>query len=235
MAPPKASTSAGVTALYLLGDHLSARMVVQGHLYSPTDNEIVIYPDCVPGNPLNAKNVVRLLFMWAGYFGPPTDSDFPESEYMYYYIPDYVLNGRNPDNILTIPMLKEDRFPFKHPSKREGSCYLAIKYCDYFGNHVPADLPPDCTRITKSLDISELFSHKKTLITFDNSAINLEAALAGMNVEYRYNETFKDRYQWGRYWTYHDVILSYAKQKELYQTKWLPEFIERTQEHFGGK
>ena len=235
VAPPANTTSAGITGLYKLDRDLRARgmqsrVITPGDGLQPAPDDIVVYPDCFSGNMFGAKNVVRMLFMWAGYFGQ--DKDFPESEYMYYYVPDYILNGRNPDNILTIPMIDEERFPYKPLDERSGSCYLAIKYQDYFGNQVTG-LPADCVRINKQMDIAQLFSEKKTLITFDNSAINTEAALAGMDVEYRYNPTFEKRYYWGKYWSYYDVPMSYALQKQLYRNTWLPQFIQRTQERFS--
>lgn len=63
MAPPYVQHSAGIIVLHELRDSLEAlghkaRMCLIGHTTDITD-EIVIYPEVVTGNPLNAKRVVR--------------------------------------------------------------------------------------------------------------------------------------------------------------------------------
>lgn len=243
VAPPFLSTSAGVFGLHLLKTHLetagqTCRIIeLEGigafappNIDYPTNNDIVIIPDCFSGNVLKAKNVVRYLMMFAGYFGPHTDSNFSPTELMYYYSPEFLLNGRNPANILTIPMLNEIKFQYSN-GPRSGSCYLAIKYQDYFGYKIEG-LPADCIRIDRTTDLGSLFKTVKKLITFDNSAINLEAALAGVEVEYRFNEKFEKPFIYGDYFDYSDVPASYAEQKRLYFSEQLPNFITRTQEHF---
>ncbi len=233
VAPERNSTSAGIEALHLLNEHLCAlgeesRMVVLGKNY-PQKDEVVIYPDCVIGNPYRAQKVVRYLLMYAGYFGQ--DKTFPESEYLYYYMPDFIIPGVNEGNILTIPPIYDDRFPYSD-KPRYGTCYLAIKYQDYF-RLPPFDLPPDCIRITKLHDLPALFSVIKKMITFDNSAINIEAAMAGVEVEYRFNEKFTGRFVIGDYFDWNDVRGSYQRMKEVYHGVHLPQFISRTKERFG--
>lgn len=236
--PEYVSNSAGIHGLYLLNEHLilhgpGSRVVVCGSpkWVPPTDDEITVYPDCFAGNYYNAKNVVRYLMMFAGYFGLHTDSDFPESEYMYYYTPEFCLSGRNPDNVLSIPMIKEDRFPYKHPSERSGSCCLAIKYNALVGPYFQ-NLPEDCIQMTKEMDLQELFSRVKKMYSYDNSAMNIEAALAGIEVEFRFNPRFEAPFSFGEYFDYKDIAGSYQKMKKLYWEKQLPEFIRRTQERF---
>lgn len=227
LSPPYRHTSAGIKALEVLNAHLIAwdqtsRIITDGRDQKPPkEDEIVIYPDIYSGNKFNHPHVVRLLLNYAGYFGH--DKDFPESEYLYYYAPEYVLNGRNPDNILTIPIVNESRFP--HWSERKaGSCYLALKYHDQFELPLP-ELPKGCIRITNDTDLADLFGWVKKLITFDNSSINLEAELAGVEVEYRFNEKFTEKVLDG---------LSFQRLKEMYFKEQLPQFIERTQKRFGG-
>jgi hypothetical protein len=53
----------------------------------PADNDIVVYPDCVVGNPLEAKRVVRyMLYFASAYFGggmiPKTELVIPYSDYL---------------------------------------------------------------------------------------------------------------------------------------------------------
>lgn len=233
VAPEYVSTSAGIGALYRLHENLKvagqkSRIVVPLGGETASNDEIVVYPDCYSGNPLNAKNVVRYLLMYAGYFGQ--DSDFPESEYMYYYSPDFVLNGRNPGNILSLPIVDEKKFKYQ-PEGRSGSCYLAVKYKNYFG-YQPTNLPPGCVEITNHMDLVKLFKTVKTLITFDNSAINLEAAFCGIDIEYRFNEKFEKPIGFGPGFDLNDPYRSYKEIMERYYDDQLPAFIKRTQEHF---
>lgn len=226
-------TSAGIRGLYLFAEHLKqsgerATVVTPGqyHHEMPDNNHIVVYPDCFGGNIYGAKNVVRFLFMYAGYFGQ--DKDFPESEYMYYYLPDYILNGRNPDNICTVPMMLEERFPYKPPHERFGDCYLALKHHNYFGKQC-FGLHEGMLAIDRHMDLAELFSRVRTLYTFDNSLINMEAAFAGIDVVPMYSETFKELY---RHFDYKNPRESYGRLKALYFNEQLGQFISRTQEHF---
>lgn len=241
LAPPKVQTSSGIMAQYYMNDHLIAagqtsRVITLDHTGTvippdtvrSNDDEIVIIPDTFPGNIFGAKNVVRQLFMFAGYFGHQTT--FPASEYIYYYTPEFCIEGREPENILTVPIIDESRFKYQ-PDGRSGTCHLIHKYSNIFGQ-VPTNLPPDSVEITKSADIEELFRTKKTLITYDNSGINLEAAWCGMDIEYRLNPHFPKPFTFGDYFDYNDVRGSYMKLKEKYFTEQLPTFIARTQERF---
>ncbi len=233
-APEWTHRSAGICALYKLSDDLirlgkKSRMVTVSGYEPPFKKSIVVYPDTTNGNPLKSLNVVRYLLMHAGYFG--NDTQFPDTELMYYHSKDFVLDSRSPHNILTIPITDESRFPYK-AAGRSGTCYIARKYRDVFG-HTVTDLPQGCIEITDYTDLSALFSNVKTLITFDNTAINLEAALAGIDVEYRFNETFKERITPGDGFDWSNPIGSYKQLKEKYYDQQLPQFISNTQERFS--
>ncbi len=233
VAPPHTHTSAGVQALYYLNTDLRAhghrsRIVLISDHAIIGDNEIIVYPDTVWGNPLGARRVVRYLLMTAGFFGH--DTEFPASEMLYYHSKDFVLGERDKDNILTVPVTNEDRFQYRRDG-REGSCYLARKYKEIFG-HRPTSLPEGCTEITHETDLEDLFSKKKTLITFDNSAINLEAALAGMSIEFRLNTTFESPISLGDDFDWNEPRASYKRLKERYLSLQLPSFITRTQWRF---
>ncbi len=231
--PGMAPASAGISGIHQMNADLLAygcdsRLILRGE--SVTDSEIVVYPDhTFDGNPSGANNVVRMLFMYAGYFGKW--KDYPPEEYMYYYSPDFVFEGREPDNILTVPMINERRFPFIPQEDREGSCYLAVKFQDFFGKK-PFDLPNGCIRITKQMDLPELFSRIKTLVSFDNSAINIEAMMAGIDVRYRFNEHFEKPFRLSETFDLNNVRESYRELKRIYYEEQLPSFIKRTQEHF---
>ena len=127
-------------------------------------------------------------------------------------------------------MIREERFKY-NPDGRSGSCYIARKYEEIFGQRV-SNLPPDCVKITNGTDVEELFKTKKTLITYDYTSLFVEAKLCGMEVEYRFNPTFTGLFSFGDYWSWDDVRSSYEKQKEVYRTIQLPNFIKRTQEKF---
>lgn len=242
VAPTRVSTSAGVSALYKLNDDLVLRgyksrvisiseeqIDISKVTNPPTDDEIVLYPDCFIGNPFKAKRVIRFLFMNAGYFGH--DKTFPNSEFMYYFAPEFIIESRNAENILTVPTIREERFPY-HPYGRSGTCYLATKL-DYFQIPVPDELPKDYTKITKNTDLEVLFATKQKLITYDNSAINLEAMMCGMEVEFRFNNKFPGLITFGGLFDYSKPRQSYAALKSRYYTLQLPFFVERTQRHFA--
>lgn len=233
---PAPTKSAGIMALHMLNHNLNAygqtsRILTPGYGRKPDDSEIVVYPDCWCGNMYRAKNVVRFLLMFAGYFGQ--DSDFDSTELMYYYCPDFIHNDRDPDNILSVPMIHEPHFPYKSPIERSGSCYLAVKYSEVFGNRVEG-LPRDCVEIKRNTqDLQELFSRVKTLHTFDNSAVNIEAGLCGIEIVWHLNRHTVKPFDFGEYFDWNDVRGSYATQKQFYYRRQLPDFIKRTQERFA--
>lgn len=219
-----------INPIHLFGQYGYATSISQCH---PLEDEIVIYPDCYPGNMFKSKKVVRFLLNYAGYFGQ--DKDFPKEEMMYYYSPELCLNGRDPENILSIPTINEEKFRYRPDffKKRMGSCYLAIKYEDFFGYKVDKKtLPPDCIGLTKNDNLEYMFQAFSRLITFDNSAINLEAAFAGVDVEFRFNQKFQTPFQFGSYFKWSDVHTSYDLLKRNYFTCQLPDFVNKTMERF---
>lgn len=239
VAPQYTHASAGIRAMYKLNEDLNKFGYTSRVLLFPKElknnvesNEIVIYPDSLVGNPLKSNKVVRLLFMFAGYFGE--DKDFPKDEYMYYYSPEFILNNRNPENILTIPIIDESRFPYKSVNERSGTCYLSTKYEDYFKLKIDkSTLPNDCTKITIDTNLSDLFSRVQTLITYDDSSINIEALLAGIKVEFRFNEKFPKLQTLGGF-DYSNVVESYKQLRRNYLVQ-LQQFVQRTQERFYDK
>jgi hypothetical protein len=235
IATPRAEpTSAGISALHQLHHDLKragckSRLVldpVEGDGQFARSDEIVIYPDCYNGNVLGADCVVRYILMYVGYFAG-TDTDFPLTEMMYYYSRDFVHRGREPENILAVPMIREHRFPYRPPSERKGSCYLAIKY-----GRIPDDLPAGAIAVTKEIDLEELFSKIHTLHTYDNSAINIEAGLAGIQVVPHFNEKTPQLFDLDGYWDWDNIAGSYREMKRRYQLVQLPDFIRRTQARY---
>ena len=234
--PPLDMLSAGLIALQMLNPDIQtsgfeSRIIPPWANIKAMDDEIVIYPDTIRGNPFEAKNVVRYLLMEAGFFGD--DKDFPESEMIFYYSSDFILNNRNPENILSIPTVKESRFPHKAEG-RIGSCYLAKKYASIKKCSLP-ELPRDCIPITHLTNLEDLFSKVKTLITFDNSAINIEALLCGIEIDWRFNEYFKKPFTFGEFFSYepNKIHDSYKELKRRYIEDQLPHFIGATQARFN--
>ncbi len=232
-APYPDPNSAGVSALYKLSRDLKemgqrSRIVNLTGYEKIRDNEILVLPDTIIGNPMRAPRVIRYALMYPGYFGH--DRNFPASELMYYHSPDFILDGRSPDNILTIPVSDEARFPYKTDG-RSGTCYLARKYKNAFG-YAPPDRQTDWIEITHATDLGRLFGSVKRLVTYDNSAINLEAAMCGVTVDFRFNEAFIKPISLGSDFDWSCARESYMRLKERYRSQQLPEFISRTQEHF---
>jgi hypothetical protein len=235
IAPEYDPKSAGVRVLYRLAADLAragfsarCRFAVNDMLDDEKRNAIFIYPDTVSSNPYGARNVVRYLLMTAGFFGH--DRDFPPSEYLYYYEKDFVLFGRDPDNILSVPLINPKRFEFKSPSRRQGSAYCAIKFQNKKGQKV-FDIPDDCERITYDTDLVELFGRIETLYMFDRTAIELEAQLAGIRIVHRFNEFHTHPFKIGDDWDVTDPWKSYERVESAYR-KQLNDFIARTQARF---
>ena len=152
-------------------------------------NAIVIYPEVIPGNPLNAKNIVRWIMNKPGYFGiGDLKFNFNEKIFMYgnsfnKYITENEIAGE-----LTLPTIDIDLFTYdKDIEKTDITVYtgkLQFKkgFIDKYDNLI--------TRTSPSREeIAKILKRTKVLYTFDcvTNIVN-EARLCGCEVVYIPND-----------------------------------------------
>lgn len=214
--PSYTHTSSGVMTLHLLCHALNESgqkaylypdqkiYAVNPHLNTPTVhdfpqfqnfyqhsniNPIVVYPDIVRGNPLNAKHVVRYLLAPRGDHGG--DCDFPDTDQVWGALPSIA------DNVLRLPVCDTDIFYplIKKNSdweiiskdevilpKRSGSCFYSHKY-EIFGNTL-LEMPVDCESVSGTpQQVADILRRKEICYLYEVSSIITEAALCGCPVE----------------------------------------------------
>jgi hypothetical protein len=141
------------------------------------DNTIVIYPEGIKYNPLNAKNIVRWIL------GPPRTEDtatYSESDLIYWYMDYYYTESLGyKENILHISEFHEDIFKDIN-NKRNGSCYSIRKANPKQLIHpdnsifIPFNAAGDLTLL------SELFNKTERFYCYDNyTFLYTQAAMCG--------------------------------------------------------
>lgn len=151
--------------------------LITQEVYDDIENAIIIYPEGVKGNPLNAKNIVRWIL------GPSLQADaetYSKSDlvywYMDYYYTDYL--GQK-DNQLFISEFHDDIFQNVN-LQRIGSCYTIRKANptslvhpeeSYF---IPFEAAGNLT------GLAELFNKTKKFYCYDNyTFLYTQAAMCG--------------------------------------------------------
>lgn len=189
---PPFSSSAGVRALY----HLSK--VLEEHGYSAPilchektagyhcinaftremqENDIIIYPEVVSGNPLGFHRVVRYVLYFPGKLGG--DTSFDRREYIASWSEEYYPGAR----ILHIPLIDRSLFYDANLPKTHDSIF---KHKDY-GVHrrIEAENAVEITMSYPSSreELAGLLQTTRVLYSFDhNSMLNDEALLCGAQV-----------------------------------------------------
>ncbi len=212
---------------------------------------IIIYPDKIACNPLNAEKIVRYLLAPAGLYGGPTD--FPGEE-VWSYLPG-IAESQGNDRVLRVPVT--DRNIFHTPKislqgdhRREGLCFYSRKYDLIHGNRL-LSLTADMRRIEgRPENVAELLRNSRACYTYENSQIIQEAQLCGCPVVLIRTEYFnkfetKDGHiPYGVRWhdedeflaessspAWHlDVIREYRKIESEFETQ-LDRFIKVTQNY----
>jgi hypothetical protein len=150
----------------------------------PADNDIVIYPDCVPGNPLKAKRVVRYMLYFAeAYFGgvriPENELAIPYSDYLVESVKKHCDGQIGP--VITLPCIEPGLF---YPEEKTIEAVL------YTGKETvpiarrPLQEMPVITRTSHSrAETAALLRKTKNLYTLDHyTAMVAEAQLCGARV-----------------------------------------------------
>ncbi len=151
-------------------------------------NPIVIYPETIPGNPLNAAFVVRFLLNYAGSLGG--SPSFPKEEFIVAYSKNIALHYSKSNNapvppVLFLPTI-DPREIAASTSKRSGvDVVYAAKYRSLIGEPPKISGSPtveifrDGPRMQSREQVLRLISEANIVYSFENSSITTEAVLAG--------------------------------------------------------
>ena len=155
--------------------------------YLDRECTVVIYAENEPGNPLDAKNIVRWIMM-----NPKVDSKIPQyglDEHIFLYHDFYKVNERYNNQIrgllTSIDMNYHLETYFNFHKERKGGAYIVRK-----GVNKPHDKhPKDFKKVDDLLmqlsdkDKAEFFNGIKTFISYDPvTFITVQAALCGCEV-----------------------------------------------------
>jgi hypothetical protein len=141
------------------------------------DNTVVIYPEGIKGNPLNAKNVIRWIL------GPSLQADaetYSKSDLVYWYM-DYYYNDYlgQKENQLNVSEFHSDIFT-NVGYERAGSCYTIRKSKSIPNAHpedsifIPFNAAGDLT------GLAELFNRTERFYCYDTyTFLSIQAAMCG--------------------------------------------------------
>lgn len=141
------------------------------------ENDIVIYPDIVYGNPLGAKNVVRYLLYYYQYKNDPKAYD--DTDIFVAFREEFNDNELNHDNfIMTIPYFDLEYYKQTNFAKREGKCYIIRKGKDR--DDLPSSLDGIIIDDLAEDDKIKVFNESEYCISYDlQTAYSSLAALCG--------------------------------------------------------
>ncbi|ABK98209.1 glycosyltransferase family 2 protein [Pelobacter propionicus] len=141
------------------------------------NDDIVVYPEAVPGNPLHAKRVVRYLFNTPG--KPGSSKEYDRNELLVAYYPGLAPSSNGVT--LTIP-ITDDCFTHKG-YERSIDCFWVGN-----GKNTQHPVTKNCLEITRQwaaqhVELSELLNRTKTFYSYDTETILLhEAACCGCDI-----------------------------------------------------
>ncbi|OQS45238.1 hypothetical protein B0T49_18905 [Chromobacterium violaceum] len=207
-APGFTRVSNGVRAMHLLCHYLN-KLGEEAYVFTPeTDpklrtpyltqdivdrhkatkrSPIVVYPEVVHGNPLNASSVVRYILNHPGLLGGP--KDYPESDMLVFWHQDYVDFAKYTDpSYIFIPSIDTGIFN-NDDNTHDDERHLTLVYPGRY-KHAERDFPElfkDSTVITYDWpqsheELAALLRQGRVVYTFANSAIISEALLCGCPV-----------------------------------------------------
>lgn len=199
-APNRNSASMGISVLYQLCDDLksigyNAEILLWSESHYVSDNDILIYPEIITGNPLQAKNVVRyVLHREAVLTGKPMEAqanDFIFAWYKMFY----------PNAHASLhKFLINDSFNDKDTKFALNRCID----CTFIGKGLNGSIIENTLEINKTNPISkqalaELLRNTRFLYTYDtNTALIYEAIYCGAMVIPMQWYPFEEE-EWKRY------------------------------------
>jgi hypothetical protein len=198
-APDYTTLSSGIRCLHLLCHRLNQRgfsaaitpRIRNPHLETPRisqrkiqsapgilDLSIVIYPEVVKGNPLEARNVVRYLLNKPGFFGVGALQDYGPADYFIHFAEEFRPSGLK-SRPLRLPLV--DTNIFKPPlteGVRRGFLLYSARYTPNRASF--PDWIDDITVISSGhprspAELAELYGSKRALIIGERSAAAAEA------------------------------------------------------------
>lgn len=157
------------------------------------DNDVIVYPEIIIGNPLGARHIVRWLLHKPGHF--VDEFTFEEDDLFFYYQKAF-LEGGNITNIggeLRIVYLHEAYKNESNPD-REGTCYILRKGK---GRDIIHDL--DNSVLIDGLshtEIAKIFNSSKTFVSYDMYTMYSRYAAACGCLSVVVPELEMDKYSW---------------------------------------
>lgn len=244
---------------YVISDGISDKlrtprlMDSDRHRHNNENREpIVVYPEIVTANPLNALNVVRYLLNIPGFlFNKPVE--WQETDLVYTHGPDIVPAGMSAQ-ILQIPLINTNIYNSEGttPSKRKGKLLWINRFLSRGGQLLP--ITEGATEISyrvahrTAVELRELYRNAELLYTYEQSTACYEAMLCGCPVVYIPNDLMlhqppigylgRSGWAWGTSpqeiqkakESVPEVLASYKATQVLFW-KQLDAFIENTQNH----
>jgi hypothetical protein len=147
---------------------------------------IVVYPEILPGNPLNARCVARYVLNYPGKLGG--DKVYPPDELVFGHTQRLADSVSPTTLVLHMPLVDRSIFFPGKPRRRRGSAFYAYKYRDMHGQKL-FGLPKGAIEITKGRpdsqtphQIAELLRSVEAFYTFEDTSLSQEAILCGCPV-----------------------------------------------------
>ena len=218
-ASPYARTSAGIKVLHLLCHSLNkigesafvTTETVNPELLTPVLSKeivdyhfqngmtpIVIYPEIVFGNPMNARVVVRYLLNFPGLISGPTS--YNESDICFGYSSELIETQQSKfkQNVLFLPASDTAIFNnLENSQTRSGACFYAGKYRDVHGGALKSETqgaveifgPNHKTEKPQTPpEVAAIFRSSKIFYSYENTALAMEAVLCGCPAVFLPNE-----------------------------------------------
>ncbi|MDD5457603.1 MAG: glycosyltransferase [Candidatus Margulisbacteria bacterium] len=230
VAPSYTSASGGIKALHLLCHHLNQSgqkaflvmdnpLAVNPNLQTPAlskleiaqkiqQGAIAVYPEIVPGNPLNAQTVIRYVLNRPGVMGG--DLTYAESDMIFVYTKMLRQSlGNKAKGVLFIPTIEQDIFFRNEAQARNKQCFYIGK--GRYREDIINPLETDMIKITRNPrfpgtreELADLFRQCSMFYCFDNLTIMYyESALCGCPVvlipDGNYNKEQYENNELGRY------------------------------------
>lgn len=150
--------------------------LVTNEILEDLDNCVVIYPEGIAYNPLNAKNVVRWILHY-----PQRDEKTYGKEDLIYYINDYYYSeylGQRENNLYVVEF--HDDIFVDMDYERKGSCYSIRKAVDPKLIHPDDSIFIPFNSAGDLIGLADLFNRTKKFYCYDNHTfLFTQAAMCG--------------------------------------------------------
>lgn len=215
---------------------------------SDLTDSIIIYPEIVVGNPLNAKNVVRWILNTPGVIGG--DGIYGENDLLFYFSKAFNSNKRTQGNYLQIFEMNNAMYQ-DYKKERTGSCYVKRKGR---ARELVHDLleSEEITNTSPSQELVDLFNKKEYFFSYDDATfLLLQAAMCGC-ISVVIPKDGVTPYHWrnlsptrktGIAYGFDDIehalntkenVRKHLESLDAFSIVMVQEFIDRSQNHFGS-